>query len=113
MISVCGNSPLSFTVKWGMDMLPAILARRDEIAEIARRHGATNVRIFGSVARREAGPESDLDLLVDVGSRHSPWFPVRLIDELKRLLDRNIDVVTERSLHPRLREQILREALPL
>ncbi|HWF43747.1 MAG TPA: nucleotidyltransferase domain-containing protein [Candidatus Kapabacteria bacterium] len=96
-----------------MDTLASILAKRAEIAVIASKHGATNVRIFGSIARNDAGPDSDLDLLVDLGPRHSPWFPVRLINDLKQLLNRNIDVVTERSLHPKLREQILREAIRL
>ncbi len=100
-------------VIFSMDTISSILIKRAEIAAIARKHGATNVRVFGSVARNEARPDSDLDLLVDIGQVHSPWFPVRLIDELKQLLNRNVDIVTERSLNPRLREQILREARPL
>ncbi|HZK75722.1 MAG TPA: nucleotidyltransferase family protein [Candidatus Kapabacteria bacterium] len=96
-----------------MDLLPTILAKREQITAIARKHGATNIRIFGSIARREARPESDLDLLVDLGPQHSPWFPVRLITELKLLLNREVDVVTERSLNPRLRDRILREAVRL
>ena len=96
-----------------MDLLPTILSKRKEIEEIAHKHGAMNVRVFGSIARRDAQPDSDLDLLVDVGLEHSPLFPVRLIGDLKILLNRNVDIVTERSLYPRLREQILREAIPL
>ena len=96
-----------------MDILASILSKRNEINAIARKHGATNLRIFGSVARSDARSNSDLDLLVDVGPQHSPWFPVRLIDDLKSLLNRNVDIVTERSLHPRLREQVFHEAIPL
>lgn len=96
-----------------MDLLPTILEKRNEIAAIASKHGATNVRVFGSIARRDAQPDSDLDLLVDVGSQHSPWFPVQLIHELQTLLNRNVDIVTERSLYPRLREHVLRDAIPL
>jgi len=96
-----------------MDLLPTILAKRNEIVAIASKHGATNVRVFGSIARRDAQPDSDLDLLVDVGPKHSPWFPVRLMDDLETLLHRKVDIVTERSLYPRLRELILRDATPL
>jgi predicted nucleotidyltransferase len=96
-----------------MDLLPSILARRREILEIAERHGANNVRVFGSVARHEAGADSDIDFLVDVAPNPSPWFPVRLIRDLQTLLDRRVEVVTERALHPRLRDRILREAVRL
>ena len=61
---------------------------------IAARHGAYNVRVFGSTVRGEAGPESDVDLLVDVGPTHSRWFPAGLILDLEELLGRGVDVVT-------------------
>jgi predicted nucleotidyltransferase len=70
----------------------------DEIPRIAARHGARNVRVFGSVARGEAGPQSDIDLLVDVGSRTSSWFPSGLIDDLERLLGRKVDMLTDGGL---------------
>jgi uncharacterized protein len=87
--------------------------RRDEILRIAARHGAHNVRVFGSVARGEAGPESDIDLLVDIGSCTSAWFPIGLIDDLEQLLGRKVDVLTDGGVSPYLREQIYREAVPL
>ena len=90
-----------------------IKERRDEILRIAARHGARNVRLFGSVARGEAGPQSDIDLLVDVGSRTSSWFPSGLIDDLEQLLGRKVDVLTDGGVSPYLREQIYREAIPL
>jgi hypothetical protein len=70
----------------------------DEILRIAARHGARNVRVFSSVARGEAGPQSDIDLLVDVGSRTSSWFPSGLIDDLERLLGRKVDMLTDGGL---------------
>lgn len=87
--------------------------KRAQILEIATRHGAYNVRVFGSAARGRAGPDSDLDLLVDVQSEHSAWFPAGLILDLEELLDREVDVVTEEALHWYIRDQVLREATPL
>ena len=87
--------------------------KRDEISEIAARHGARNVRVFGSVARGDDGAASDVDLLVDAGPDTSAWFPAGLILDLEGLLDRRVEVVTERALLASLREQVLREARPL
>src|SRR5438105_9240902 len=86
---------------------------REEILDRAHRHGARNVRVFGSVVRGEANDDSDIDLLVDVGEKTSPWFPAGLIDELEGLLGRHVDVVTEDSLYWLLRRRILKEAKPL
>ncbi len=87
--------------------------KREEIKRVAAQHGAYNVRIFGSVARREARAMSDVDLLVDVGPRTSSWFPAGLILDLEHLLGRNVHVVTERTLDPLLRPVVLRDAVPL
>ena len=88
-------------------------ARREEILRIAERHGARDVRVFGSVARGEAGENSDVDLLVSTRGETSPWFPAALVAELERVLDRKVDVVTEDGLYWLLRRRILREARPL
>ena len=89
-------------------------AKREQIIAIAAKHGANNLRIFGSVARGEADEKSDLDLLIDYSSEHrSPWFPLRLIRELEALLDCKVDIVTEQALKDRIRERVLREARPL
>jgi uncharacterized protein len=96
-----------------MAVQEAVVARRDEILRIAAKHGATNVRVFGSVARGTAGPDSDLDLLIDVGPKTTPWFPGGLIVELEDLLGCRVDVVTERALHEVIRDQVLAEARPL
>jgi uncharacterized protein len=87
--------------------------QRATIRRVAAKHGAYHVRIFGSLARGEARPNSDIDLLIDRGAETSPWFPAGLILELEELLGRDVDVVTENSLAPYLREQILQEAIPL
>jgi len=87
--------------------------RRREILEIAAGHGAKNIRVFGSFARGEAGPESDLDLLVDMEPGRSLLDLGELMLDLRDLLGRKVDVVTETSLYWLLRRKILREARPL
>jgi predicted nucleotidyltransferase len=87
--------------------------KRDEILRVAERHGARNVRVFGSAVRGEATEESDLDLLVEVGEQTSPWFPAGLVDELEELLGRPVDVVTEDGLYWLIRRRILRDARPI
>lgn len=96
-----------------VDFEEIIGARRDVIRRIAEKHGATNLRVFGSVARGEARPDSDVDLLVDAGPVTSPWFPGGLVADLEALLGRRVDVVTERGLRPELRPYVLREAVPV
>ncbi|MEW6741274.1 MAG: nucleotidyltransferase family protein [Planctomycetota bacterium] len=96
-----------------MTVVELLKVKREEILRIAQKHGARNVRVFGSAVRGEATEESDLDLLVDVGEQTSPWFPAGLVQELEELLDRPVDVVTEDSLYWLLKRRILREARPL
>jgi predicted nucleotidyltransferase len=87
--------------------------KRGAIQQIAMQHGASNIRVFGSVARHEASAESDVDLLIDAGPITSSWFPAGLILDLEKLLNCKVDVVTEKALHPKIRERVLREAVPL
>src|SRR5215207_6229870 len=96
-----------------MTVRDAVRQHRDEIIEIAARHGATNVRVFGSVARGTAGPESDLDLLVDVTGEVDPWFPAGLALDLEDLLGCEVDVGEPDLLHPVIRDRVLAEARPL
>jgi predicted nucleotidyltransferase len=96
-----------------MTMRQILQAKRDEILDIAARHGARNVRLFGSVAREEDRPDSDVDLLVDTGPTTSSWFPAGLILDLERILGRRVEIVTEKGLNPHLRDPVLGEAVPL
>jgi predicted nucleotidyltransferase len=87
--------------------------KRDEILSIAARHGASNVRVFGSVARGEATAKSDVDFLVELERGRSLLDHAALMIDLEGLLGRRVDVATERGLKPRFREVILREAVRL
>ena len=88
-------------------------SKREQIIQLARRHGVTRVRVFGSMARGDAGPQSDVDLLIEVGPDPSPWFPGGLVAELEELIGRRVQVVTERRLDALLRDRVLQEAVPL
>ena len=94
-------------------MNTAIRDHRDEILRLARAHGARNLRLFGSAARGDDRPDSDLDLLVEMEPGRSLVDHVALKQDLEGLLGRDVDVVTEQSLHPRLRDRVLREAVSL
>ena len=95
-------------------MANAILQRyRADILELARRHGAANVRVFGSLARGEGSEASDLDLLVTLAEGRSLLDLVGLKQDVEDLIHRPVDVVTERALSPYLRERVLSEAIPL
>ena len=88
-------------------------SKLQEIIRIAARHGAYNVRVFGSVASGEARPDSDLDFLVNLEANRSLLDLARLLCELQTLLNCPVDVVTEAGLRPRLRPQVLKEGRPL
>jgi predicted nucleotidyltransferase len=90
-----------------------LFEKRDEIKHIAAKHGASNIRVFGSVARGDARPDSDIDLLIDASAATTSWFPAGLILDLEELLGCRVEVVTERALNPYLRDRVLREAVPL
>ena len=87
--------------------------KRQEILNIASRHGARNVRIFGSIVRGEARPESDLDLLVEMEEGRSLMDHVALLQDLEDLLGCKVDVVSEKALHWYVRNRVLAEAVPL
>ena len=96
-----------------MKMAQILEEKREQILQVAQRHGACNVRVFGSVARGDDRSDSDVDFLVDVLPEHSPWFPSGLVADLKQLLDRDVDVVEPDGLHWYIKDRVLREAVPL
>jgi predicted nucleotidyltransferase len=88
-------------------------ARREEILRLAASYGARNVRVFGSVARGEGGPSSDVDFLVDLDPDHSLMDLGGLLMDLREMLRADVDIATERMLKPDIRERALRDAVSL
>jgi predicted nucleotidyltransferase len=93
--------------------LESLRQMRSEILHIAQAHGAKNVRVFGSVARGEEGPDSDLDLLVDLEPRRNLLDLGHLVMDLQDLLGRKVDVVEPEGLHWYIRDRVLKEAVAL
>ncbi|NGQ95109.1 nucleotidyltransferase family protein [Brevibacillus sp. SYP-B805] len=87
--------------------------KRNEILQIASRHGAKNLRIFGSQVKETAQKDSDIDVLVEFEEGRSLLDRIALIQDLEDLLGMKVDVVSEKALHPVIRDQILQEAVPL
>ncbi len=87
--------------------------QKKDILATASLYHATNVRLFGSVARGEEGEKSDIDLLVDFLPGATLFDQVGLVQELTQKLNRKVDVVSARALNKHLRQQILKEARPL
>ena len=96
-----------------MSIYDLLKNKKQEILRIAEKHGAYNIRIFGSVSRGESGEKSDIDFLVDIGKNISSWFPAGLILELENLLKVKVDIATEKALKQRVRDKVLKEAKPL
>jgi predicted nucleotidyltransferase len=97
----------------GVMGLDELIARRDELLRVARAHGAVSVRVFGSFVRGTAGPDSDVDFLVDLEPGRTLLDLTALIRELGAMLGRRADVTTPAALHPALAARILAEAQPL
>ncbi|MDC0832185.1 nucleotidyltransferase [Leptolyngbya valderiana BDU 20041] len=91
----------------------SIARYRQQILEIAAKHGASNIRIFGSVARGTSTDESDLDLLVEFESDRTLLDQIALKQDLEDLLNRPIDIAEPNCLHPIVRDRVLGEAIPL
>lgn len=88
-------------------------AKRQAIIEIANSYGVSNLRIFGSVARGEERSDSDIDFLVDIAQGVSLLDYIGFIQELEDLLSCKVDVAEPETLHPRIKDQVMQEAVPL
>ena len=94
-------------------MHPLIEKNRKQILRLARENGVTSVRIFGSMARGDSSPDSDVDFLVDLEEGKSGLALGGFLMDVSELLHKRVDVVTEKSLHPRLHDKVINEAIPL
>jgi len=96
-----------------MRALDVIREKREDILKLALSYGAHDVRVFGSVARGEETESSDIDFLMDMEEGRSLLDQVGLLADLRELLGRNVDVVTEDSIYWLIRRRILKEAKPV
>ncbi len=90
-----------------------LLPFREEILKIATKYGAYNMRVFGSVARGEATPDSDIDFLVELKPQSSLFDYIALMQDLAALLGRKVDIAEPDNLHELIRDKVLSEAIPL
>ena len=96
-----------------MTATDVLKSKRNDILRLASQHGASHVRVFGSLARGEAGPSSDIDLLVQMEEGRSLLDLIELSQELESVLQRKVDILTDDGLSPYLKERIQAEAIPL
>jgi len=96
-----------------MDIEEILKEKREEILQIAAKHGVKSIRVFGSTARGELREGSDIDFLIEVEGPTTPWFPGGLLADLEELLGRRVDVVEVDAIREPLRRYVLQEAVPL
>ena len=96
-----------------MSIRQLLQSRRDQVLQIATRHGARSVRVFGSVARGTARRNSDIDFLVEMEEGRSLLDHAALILDLERLLNRSVDVASERGLRRSVRKDVMTDAIAL
>jgi predicted nucleotidyltransferase len=96
-----------------MNLQERLQEKREEILALAAKYGASNIRVFGSVARGEADADSDVDFLVEMEPGRSLLDMGGLLMELQELLGCRVDIMTEKGLRRRIRQQVLVEAIPL
>ena len=94
-------------------MHPLLETHRAELLALARRRGITGIRVFGSMSRGDGSDHSDVDLLVTLAPGVSALALGGLLMDAQELLGRRVDVVTESSLHPALRDGVVADAVPL
>lgn len=90
-----------------------LLSHREQILQIASKYGASNIQLFGSVARQDNTSESDIDFLVELDTHRTLLDQIALIQDLEDLLGCQVDVVEPDCLHEAIRSQVLQEAIPL
>jgi predicted nucleotidyltransferase len=96
-----------------MPLLDTLLEKRVDLLRAAARHGASNLRLFGSVARRSETPSSDVDILIDLAEDRGFAEYLPLAEELEALIGRKVDLITSRGISPYLKPLIDRESLTL
>lgn len=96
-----------------MNIRELLQSKRTDILQLADKYGASNVRIFGSVARDEMRPDSDIDFLIDLAPDRSLLDHIALMQDLEDLLGHKVDVATVRGLREHVKQRILKEAVPL
>ena len=94
-------------------ILKTLRDHREEILGVGEVYGARNVRLFGSVARGEAGPNSDVDFLIDLTDGRTLFDLVDLEDRWAQIIHRPVDVVTERGMSRHMKPRVLAEAVNL
>ena len=97
-----------------MPIAKIIVDKREQILQLSRQYGVSNIRVFGSMIRDDATADSNIDLLVDLAPDRDLFDLGTLLMDIQDLFERKVDIITEKSLHnPRIHKQILSEALPL
>ena len=96
-----------------MGIAEIVADKKEQILALAAKYGASNVRVFGSVANGTANENSDIDFLVDMEKGRSLFDLGGLLMDLQQLLNRKVDVVTENGLHWYIKERVLNEAKPI
>ncbi|MEL6489108.1 MAG: nucleotidyltransferase domain-containing protein [Cyanobacteria bacterium J06621_3] len=105
---------MPFSAVPNSDIKRILSEKKQDILSIAEKHGASNIRVFGSVVRGEATQDSDIDFLIDYDiEKTTSWFPTGLIHDLEALLERKVDIVPADSIHYFIRDRILGEAVSL
>lgn len=94
-------------------LLERLRAQKADIVTVAVKYGASNIRVFGSVARGEANEQSDIDLLVDLEPGRSLIDHIGLMQDLADLLGRSVEVATPSTLHERIKDRVMQDVIPL
>ena len=96
-----------------MKSIDLLNEKRSEILKVAEVNGVVKISLFGSVARKQDNDKSDIDFLVEFEDGRTLFDLIRLKHDLESLLDKEVDVVTKKSLHPLIKEQVMTEAVEI